>query len=181
MPTSQAQLHAIENLKAAQAKASGKRAQQIAFLLAALGTEYSRNRSYLLGSLLGCKSRPVRDCDEDTVALVIALFERGDGALLAPLVELGPRSDGTMSEILGDFYADTLVHNTDAFLHAIQLLSSSTQQRLCGLAGSRDGGGMAPRELSTVRKQLRGIGDELAFRCLRAVERAVDQAKQSSE
>jgi hypothetical protein len=170
MPSGPEKASSIRKLKAEQAKATGKRAQQIVFLLAILRSEYDKNCSFLVHALEGCDSRPSHDCDEDTAALVIELFNRGDKKLLQPLMKIGLRSDAALSEILGDFYADTLVQRTSDFLDGIQALPSSTQRAVCFLAGGRDGGGMNSEELSDIRKKLRRINNETALRCLSEIE-----------
>src|SRR5216117_1092183 len=42
---------AVRQLQLKQKRATGKRSQEIAFLLAALGSDYQKNRTYLIGSL----------------------------------------------------------------------------------------------------------------------------------
>lgn len=170
IPNNSDKPHCIELLKAARVQARGKRAQQIAFLLAAMGSDYAANRAFLVHALRGCSVDPIHDCDEDTAAFVASLFQRGDDTLLEPLLKIGPKSDGALSESLGDFYADVLVHNTAKFLDGIQSFPPSVQKNLCTLAGGTDGSGMAPEDLQQVRKNLRRIGSPDAQRCLRAVD-----------
>jgi hypothetical protein len=139
MPKGLEKASSIRKLKAEQAKATGTRAQQIAFLLAILGSEYEKNCSFLVRALKGCDSRLSHDCGWNTAAFVIGLFQRGDKKLLKPLLELGIKSDGALSEILGDFYADTLVQETSEFLDDIRSLPMPIRRKVYFLAGGRVG------------------------------------------
>jgi hypothetical protein len=170
MPPDSEKDRTIQRLKAEQAKATGNRAQQTAFLLAILGSDYSRNCNFLVHSLQGCDSRPNHDCDENTIALVIGLYERGNKKLLQPILKLAPNSDGAVSEILGSFYADTLIRSTSEFIDGVRSLSPLFQREVCTLAGGRDGGGMSSEELSDVRNKLHMSNSETAKRCLSEIE-----------
>ena len=65
---------AIETLSLAQKSATGRRSQEIAFLLVSLGVEYKQNRDFLLSILKQCGSSE-SPCDEDSVQLVIRLYQ----------------------------------------------------------------------------------------------------------
>ena len=177
LPGASGKAKAIAQLKKAQVGAEGLRAQQVAFLLAVLGADYEENRALLVAALERCNARPMQDCDENTAAFVIGLSQRGDPSLLAPLLRVGPKSDGALSEILGDFYADTLIHSPKQFLLSVRSLTPSAQQEVCYLAGGRDGGGMSEEELQKVSKDTSALVDVGAQRCLRAVAKAVRQAR----
>jgi len=165
------QAEAVNRLEVAQKQATGKRAQQIAFLLAALGFEYEKNRDYLVQELKLCSSPSVKGrCDETTGALLIVLYQGGHQEILRPLLLAGMKSDAALSEALGTFYSDVLTQNPPEFLHAIRGLPAASQKRLCSLAGSGDGSGMSSGALQATRKHLKAIGNEIALRCLRAVE-----------
>jgi len=51
---------AIKQLKTVQLTATGKRSQDIAFLLAALGSDYEKNRDYLIKAFGGCSSPEIK-------------------------------------------------------------------------------------------------------------------------
>src|ERR1700682_1607043 len=53
--TQDEQTQAVQRLEVEQRQATGKRAQQIAFLMAALGAEYKSNRDYLIQTLHECR------------------------------------------------------------------------------------------------------------------------------
>jgi hypothetical protein len=165
---------AIKELQSAQKHATGKRSQEVAFLLAAFDSDYEKNRDYLIHALRGCTSPSIKfGCDDNTGAFLIALYERGHKEVLDPLMLLGKDSyNATLAERLGGFYADVLTSKPTEFLDTIRRFSPKTQRRLCELAGATDGSGMAAQDLQQVRKQLKAIGDELARACLRAVEAA---------
>jgi hypothetical protein len=175
LPTEADRPRAIQRLKVVQAESSGKRAQQAAFLLAVLRSDYAANRHYLLVSLRGCIATPPRDCDEDTAAFVAALYRRGDHSLLPQLMKIGPSSDGALSEFLGNFYADVLVGQPQSFVTALRPFAPLAQRSICDVAGGRDGGGMSPKELQSLHRQLNHIGGNTAERCLAAVEHTNDE------
>jgi len=81
---------------------------QLSFLSALLDTDYKQNRDNLVGALRTCGSART-NCDENTVQYVIALYRQGHRELLGALLNVGTGSDGGASDLLGDFYRDTLV------------------------------------------------------------------------
>jgi hypothetical protein len=160
-----------EQLLKDQKTSSGKRAQQIAFLLAALGERKQSNVEYLLKSLRGCSAH-AKGCDEGTAALVIGLYDRGEHSVLTPLLSAGLNGDGALSEVLGDFYGEVLSNNTSAFIEALSRLGPEATKSVCFLAGTADGGGMAPVRLAKVRKQLKSLNTPEARSCSTEVEKA---------
>jgi hypothetical protein len=115
-------------------------------------------RSIALRTLKGCATRPITlGCSEDTAGVLIKLYERGDKALLKPLLEAGLTSDGALAEILGDFYSDVLWKNPREFLELLKLHSKKEQQSLSRLAATTDGSGMAGDMLRDVRRKLSQI------------------------
>lgn len=164
---------AVRQLEATQAEAGGKRSLVIAFLLATLGSHYSRNRDYLIESLRRCDSiERDYDCSEDTAGFLIGLYESGHREVLRSLLTVGYRADGALAEMLGDFYSSVLRRTPAYFIQTIRTLSLPVQGKLCSLAGSTDGGGMPPDDLRRVREQLLRIGGPVALQCLRQVEAA---------
>lgn len=163
---------AVKQLSAAQRGAAGKRAQAIAFLLAALDVEYSKNRDFLTASLRQCQSTEHADCDEDTAELLIRLYKLGHSDVLQPLVAAGVHSDGAMSELLGVFYGSVLKNHAGQFVQAAKRLSPSEQESVCELAASGDGGGIDPKVGSQIRRSLHAIGGTVAVRCLREFDAA---------
>ena len=165
---------AIERLQLAQKRATGVRSQEVAFLLAAYDSDYERNRDYLIHTLRGCATPSIKfGCEDNTGALLIALYERGHKEVLKPLMLYGKDSyNASLAELVGDFYSRVLANNPTEFLETIRDMTPRAQKRLCELAGAADGSGMAPKDLQQVRKKLRATRDDLALRCLRAVESA---------
>jgi hypothetical protein len=100
---------------------------------------------------------------------VVQLYERGHHEVLGALLAAGFRSDGALSEMLGDFYGEVLTKSPSRFIAEVRRLDAPTQKEVCWLAGSGDGGGMAG-DLDRARRGLKRIGDEVALRCLREVE-----------
>jgi hypothetical protein len=172
--TSQDRSRAIAQLKEAQKHATGTQSQQLAFLLAALDSDYVENRDYLIHVLHGCSTPAVKsDCDENTGDFLIALYQRGHKEVLKPLMLVGKDSyNATLAELLGDFYANVIAEHPTEFLDTIRPLSPKAQKRLCSRAGAGDGSGMAPQKLRQVRRELRSLGDDVALTCLRSVEAA---------
>src|SRR6266550_650308 len=81
----------------------------------AQGKETKRKR--LLATLKGCSTRPITlGCSEDTAGEVIKLYNHGDKTVLKPLLDAGLTSDGALSEMLGDFYAELLLKRPLEFL-----------------------------------------------------------------
>lgn len=77
------------------------------------------NREDGLRMLKGCSTRPVtQNCNEDTAGYLVGLYEHGDRSLLRPLLDAGLRSDGALSELLGDFYSDVLSARPRSFLYS---------------------------------------------------------------
>ena len=161
----------ISQLRLAQRQATGMRAQEVAFLLAAYNSDYQKNRDYLLHVLRGCATPSVQfGCDEITGAFLEALYQRGHKDVLQPLILYGKDSyNASLAELLGYFYSRVLADDTGDFLDAIRSMRPDAQRKVCEFA-SGDGSGMAPKDLEQVRKKLRTNGDDLAQRCLRAVE-----------
>lgn len=162
----------ISQLQSAQRKATGMRAQEVTFLLAAYNSDYQKNRDYLVHVLRGCATHSVQfGCDEITGAFLEALYQRGHKDVLKPLMLYGKDSyNASLAELLGDFCSRVLANHTDEFLGAIRSMTPKDQRKVCEFAGSADGGGMNPKNLQQVRKNLKRINDDLALRCLRAVE-----------
>jgi hypothetical protein len=165
---------AIKSLQSAQVHASGKRKQEIAFILAAYGSDYEANRDFLIHIFRGCASPTIKyGCDDNTGAFLVALYERGHKELLEPLMSIGKDSyNAATAELLGGFYSETLINNPSEFLAALQKFSPQAQTQLCEAAGASDGGGMTPEDLKRARRQLKERDGPTALSCLRAVEAA---------
>ncbi len=174
-------IDAVKRLRSAQERATGKRSQEVAFLLAVFDSDYEKNRDYLVHVLSGCTSPSIKfGCNEDVGAFLIALYERGHGDVLEPLMLLGKDSySASLAEMLGSFYSDVLSNNPIDFLETIRRFKPETQRRLCELSAAGDGSGMAAKDLQRVRRQLKATGGELALTCLRAVEAANKPESQS--
>ena len=145
-----------------------------------LAAQTPANRADALRRLKGCATRPItRGCGLDTVDYLVALYNRGDHAVLTPLLVAGLSSDGALSELLGGFYSDVLSKNPRLFLAAIRSRPTKQQRDLCWMAGAVDGSGMEPTMLSHVRRSLRVISSRrndalapIARTCLANVNRA---------
>src|ERR1035438_3290453 len=102
----------IRKLKLAQgATHDAQRAQQVAFLLAALDAEYDHNRDYLLHVLSGCNYPEIRrGCDEMTGFYLIYLYEHGHQEILAPLLRTSIDScHAAGSEGMGSYFGDLVL------------------------------------------------------------------------
>ncbi|HMD76143.1 MAG TPA: hypothetical protein VKG86_02085 [Terracidiphilus sp.] len=162
----------IKKLKVAQGTARAQRAQQVAFLLAALDVEYDRNRDYLFHVLSGCNYPEIRyDCDESTGYYLIQLYEHSHEEILAPLLKtsIGNYS-AAGSEMLGAYFGDLVEKSPEKFLEAVITFPAPTQKKACRFAGGTDGAGLGAEGLAQARKKLRAIGGEVALRCLREIE-----------
>lgn len=164
----------IRELKAAQATAHGQRAQQVAFLLAALHVEYARNRDYLLHILSGCNHpQPRYGCDYLTGQYLIFLCEHGHGEILTPLLKTGIDGyNAAGTEALGAYFGEMVQRFPEGFLQAVSTMRISDQKRACEFAGAGDGGGLGAEGLAQARRNFRRIGGAVARRCLVEIELA---------
>jgi hypothetical protein len=174
VPNPSEKARVIKQLKEAKHAARGQRTQQIAFLLAALDVDYQQNRDYLLWVLSGCDVAEIKNgCNDMTAEYLAYLFEHGHPEILTPLLEAGIKSyNAAGSEFLGGFFSDLIAKSPDEFLRAVRTFPPATQGRMCYLAGTADGGGMAPDNLKKVREELGSMKDQVARRCLRKIEDA---------
>ena len=162
---------AISKLNELKKSASGKRLQEISFLLAVLGSDYEKNRDYLLSLLNNCATRK-GICDEDPGAYLVNLYRRGHNELLAPLLDAANTRHAALAELLGSFYSSVITRSPSAFVAAIKTRPQPEQKNLCYMAGAGDGSGMPPEEVNKVRKALRTSSDKVAKDCLAQVEQA---------
>ncbi len=164
----------IHRLQAAQVSAQRERAQQVAFLLAALGADYERNRDYLLWVMKGCEVPEIKHgCSDMTGEYLAYLYQHGHPEILRPLMTATVHNyNAAGAEFLGGFLSELVVRTPNDFLDAVRSFPASTQQKICSLAGVADGGGMAPGDLRKVRSELGRMHDEVAQRCLQQIEQA---------
>jgi hypothetical protein len=164
----------IRKLKVAKAPADTQRAQQVAFLMAALDEEYDQNRDYLLHVLSGCNYPEIRfGCDDMTGFYLIYLWEHGHQEILGPLLKTSIGSyNAAGSEGLGAYFGRLVEESPVRFLDAVSAYQLPTQRKACYFAGASDGGGIGAKSLAQVRQKLRGIGSEIALRCLKEIEDA---------
>jgi len=162
-----------------QPNASAGRARDIAYALAVFGSEYDRNRDYLVELLSSCLSRP-RDSPEDNVCdgklldYLTNLYWRGDSELLQPLLQSADSRKDVIDEI-GTFYANLLDRRTAAALRGMQEISIDKQRTICNMAGEDDLS-LDPPKLERVTDRLRAAQDDLAERCLQAAEKGAGRA-----
>lgn len=162
---------AIHRLNEQKKNATGKRLQEISFLLAVLGSDYEKNRDYLLSLLNNCTSGK-GICDEDPGAYLVNLYHRGHNELLPPLLDAGRTRHAALAELLGSFYSSVITRTPSAFIAAIKSRPQPEQKTLCYMAGAGDGSGMPPGDVAKVQKALRGSTDKAAKDCLAQVEQA---------
>jgi hypothetical protein len=145
--------------------------QQLAeYLLATLGFDYQQNRDELLRVWRGCVVKGFdRDCDEDTLELLVHLSQHGDKTLLRPILAGWRYSDGALSEGLGTFISDQLERNPKDLVAALETFSPRAQRGICELGGSADGGGMGPKTARKVLSNLKAVGGEVSERCAHGV------------
>lgn len=165
---------AVKHLVDEQATAKGSRAEDIAYLLAVLGHRYPQNRDYLLHRLRLCsRPRGGEGCSEGVDELVISLYERGHTDVLPTILDVSLDNwSAAGSEALGTFMGELLTSKPGAFLQSIASRPEREQRKLCSLAGSQDGGGMAAPDLAKVSHSMRRTGTPLAARCLKEVDDA---------
>jgi hypothetical protein len=168
---------AVRELRSDQTTASGARAVQAAFLLAANDSNYEKNRDYLIGNLRGCTHPGIKSgCDGKIADYLIVLYERGHKDVLKPLMLVGKDSfSPVIADKLGGFFSNLVADAPADFLNTIRPFPSQTQTQLCDLAGISDGGGMSAARLQLVRQELKATGDDLSLGCLEAIEAANKQ------
>ena len=133
------------------------------------------NRADALRNLKGCSLRPIASgCNEGVAEYLIGLYDRGDFALMRPLVNAGYYSDGALSEVLGDFYANVLWKRPRNFLATLSSRSPHDQRTICMLASE-----MQRDQLGSVRRSLRRLSSpsdrrlsRVARICLAEIDRA---------
>jgi hypothetical protein len=180
-----ARARAIRLLVAVKRGETGWRRQLAIYLLMTLGYDNERNREELLRVWRGCVApHPETGCDDDTMELIVWLYEQGHKEFLRPLLAGGPHSGGALSEGLGTFYSEQLERNPRDFVSALGAFSPREQSDICELAGGTDGGGMGPKTERKVLANLKAIGGELADRCARGVRlgnREVNEADREEQ
>jgi hypothetical protein len=134
-------------------------------------------RAKLLATLRRCSPNSRGPVCENATEEAIKRFNRGDEAMLQPLIGLGPNSDAFVAEMLGDFYGKTLWKRPRLFLRAIASHSIKEQREIARHAATMDGGGMPDKMLRDVRSRLRRLAREQDSRladsariCLQEVE-----------
>ena len=127
-------VEAVNKLEALRLSTTGKRRQNVSFLLAALGSHYVTNRDHLVGILNGCGARQT-ECDADTADLLIGLYHRSHREVLYPILRAGLHSNGALSELLGSFYGELLVNAPADFMSSLRRLGAPGQEAACGLVG----------------------------------------------
>lgn len=161
----------LQRLHDAQKTSTGKRAQQVAFLLATYGEDYENNRNYLKDALAGCaKPKPDTVCDSDTAAFAIDLYNRGDIGLLRSIMAAGHGSNGDLAETLGDFYATLLAEDSTTYLYQLNLLPADDQAHLCFLAGKSLG---SERDVALKMTSAPGNLAAIGERCLTFVRQGI--------
>src|SRR5947209_15686035 len=132
---------AINKLNEQKKNASGKRLQEISFLLAVLGSDYGKNRDYLLGLLNNCATGK-GICDEDPGAYLVNLYRRGHNELLSPLLDAARTRHAALAELLGSFYSSVITRTPISFFAGIKTAPAEEQKKLCYMEGAGDGASM---------------------------------------
>jgi hypothetical protein len=114
----------VTRLKRAQSTAHAQRAQQIAFLPAALDVEYERNRDYLLHVLSGCDYPGIRyDCDDMTGGDLIYLIEHDHREIIAQMLKASIDDyNAAGSEGIGAYFGNMVQGSPEKFLDAVSTL-----------------------------------------------------------
>jgi hypothetical protein len=159
-----------EALRKEQLTASPERLRDISYVLAVFNVEYQKNRDYLLSSLADCLSRPKESsedevCDRDLLGFLTNLYWRGDGELLAPLLQIA-ESRGDVIGGIGTFYADLLDRRGSAALDVMGRLPDDKQKLVCRLAA--DDSSINSSKRDRIIASLRKASGAPATRCLSA-------------
>ena len=119
---------------------------------------YAAKRARLLRELKKCEApRPPSGCDEMSVYRVADLYKRGDTSVLPRLMDVAPRSDGALSEALGDFFSELLCREPETFLRAVATRPRREHDNLLFQAAVADGGGMGCRNMAGLRRRLNAL------------------------
>jgi len=164
----------VSRLRHEQTGASGGEARDIAYALAVFGSDYQRNRDYLVELLGSCLSRPKESpeddvCDGKLLDYLTNLYWRGDNRLLEILLQSADSRKDVILEI-GTFYANLLDRHMAAALQGLSLLPNEKQELICRLAGEDDLSIDSPK-FERVKKNLGEAHNEVADRCLSAAAR----------
>jgi hypothetical protein len=115
-------------------------------------------RARLLRELKKCEDPgPPYDCDEMSVFRVADLYRRGDTGVLPGLMDVAPKSDGALSEALGDFFSGLLCRGPETFLRAVATRPRREHDKLLHLAAAGDGSGMGCPNMAGLRRRLGGL------------------------
>lgn len=102
----------------------------------------------------GTTSQAETTCEDD-VYLLTHVYKRGNTSVLKPLLDVGLKSDGALSEDLGVFYSGVLLRSTRSFVSKLAVRPVIDQKRLYRLAIWADGGGNTRGWSRKVRANLR--------------------------
>jgi len=143
------------------------------------GQAYQQRRAHLLAELKKCdEPGPKQDCHEDVVYEIAKLYRQGDHSVLKNLMDALPKSDGALSEGLGDVFSDLLCDHPRVFLTAVSKRPQRERQNLLFFAATADGSGMGCKHIGSLRQSLRAIKKNrndklhrLAGECLAMVDK----------
>jgi hypothetical protein len=152
----------IQMLLEAKRSETGWHRELAVYFLICLGQDYEQNRNALLRAWESTR-------DEDTMALIIRIYQQGHSELLKTIIKAAIHSDGALSEELGDFFGSALRTQPRKIILAISEFPVQDQAAICSLAGSGDGGGMAADTEARVLRNLATINGKVAARCALSV------------
>lgn len=159
----------VERLIAEQPSSTGGRARDIAYALAVFGSDYQKNRDFLLQLLNTCVQKtqgsPEDDgCDYRLLDYLVNLYWRGDTTLLQPLLQIADPERGSLG-FIEDFYADLLQRQPARAMQSLQTLDAQRQETVCDVAGE----GIRGTQFKNVERSLRAFGNGVANRCLERI------------
>lgn len=113
----------IKALQLIEADANQTRTLGIAYIFVVLKHDAAKNSAKIGTTLRECGRRGIglenaNDC-EAAANYGMDLFDRGDKAFLNPLLDVGLKSDGALSEGLGVFFAAVLQKEPERFLQTL--------------------------------------------------------------
>lgn len=161
----------VERLRKEQPTAWGERAMDVAYALAVVHVDYTKNRDYLLDLLGVCLAKPVgrpplEDICDDTrlVSYLVNLYWRGDNDLMLPLLNAAG-SQSYAVDLIDGFYGDLLERSTQDALREIAVLPIEKQTAICKVAGINNPGIDAEKRDRAITR-LRAAEGDMAGRCL---------------
>lgn len=170
----------LDDIREEQPTAGGRRARDIAYVLAVFRFNYDGNRELLVKQLKSCLDRPKNSpeddvCDRRLVDYIANLYWRGDSGLLQILLNIAEKREDVLDEA-GEFYAVLLDRRMKVAMEGLPNLPEERQRLVCQMAFTDDLRFDSPK-LKRITEKLRASTQNEAAQCLRGITEIVAQSR----